>query len=171
MLSSDASLSTLIVSDGTLSPVFTTSVTNYTVEVAYTVEEINIWAMKKNAGATVTGDTGEQALMVGANPFTITVTAEDGTTKVYTVTVTRAESPVGIEQVSAEGVQIYPNPVTDHFRVKGITRPTVVSVYTLQGKLQLQRKVQADEYISAGSLPSGIYLIRVEGTTFKVVKK
>ena len=35
-----------------------------------------------------------ELLTVGANPITVTVTAEDGTTtKTYTVTVTRADAP------------------------------------------------------------------------------
>lgn len=170
-LSSDATLSSLTVSEGTLTPAFSASIIDYTVNVEYDIEGITIHATANDGNASVSG-TGVKSLDEGANPFDIVVTAEDGTWKTYTVVVTRATNPVGIEGIYTDnGIQIYPNPITDYFSVKGITGQAMLSVYTAYGKIVLQRKVQAEENIPASNLPSGIYLIHVEGTTFKVVKR
>ncbi|WP_102378339.1 cadherin-like beta sandwich domain-containing protein [Raoultibacter timonensis] len=93
ILSDDATLQSLNVSAGTLDPVFSFTTTSYTVDVDNTQDSIDITGTANHASATVSG-TGTKSLSVGANNFTITVTAEDGvTTKDYTITVTRAAAP------------------------------------------------------------------------------
>ena len=93
----DATLSSLSVSNGILTPAFSSNVRTYSVNVANTVTEITLTATPNNAKATVIG-AGVKQLTAGANTFTITVTAEDGVTKsVYTVTVNRASASLGID--------------------------------------------------------------------------
>jgi hypothetical protein len=89
-LSSDATLKTLTVSQGTLSPGFSPTTVNYTVQVANNVSSITVAAAANHAKAKVTGDTGTKSLAVGENPFQIKVTAENGSSQIYTVKVTRA---------------------------------------------------------------------------------
>ena len=92
-VSSDASLSALSLSQGTLSPAFSASTYTYTASVDNSVTSTTVSATTTDNDATVTG-TGAQTLNVGANTLTITVTAEDSTTtQDYTVTVTRAAAP------------------------------------------------------------------------------
>ena len=92
--SSDATLSALTVSTGTLAPAFDPDTTSYTMTVPNATASIDISATANHAAASVSG-TGTKTLAVGANPFSIVVTAEDESTKTYTVTVTReAASPV-----------------------------------------------------------------------------
>ena len=56
-----------------------------------TVEEVTVTATKSHADAKVAqSPTNPVDLDVGDTEITVTVTAEDGTTKAYTVTVTRA---------------------------------------------------------------------------------
>jgi hypothetical protein len=86
VLSSDAALSSLTVSEGTLTPVFTPEHLHYAVEVDSTVTSITLTATANHPAATVSGD-GVKSLVKGHNPFTITVTAQDGTVKEYSVTV------------------------------------------------------------------------------------
>ena len=91
--SNDATLKSLTVSEGTLSPTFSAATTNYTVSVANNISQITISATANDGNANVAG-TGNKSLKVGSNPFNIVVTAEDGTTeKTYTVTVTRDAAP------------------------------------------------------------------------------
>ena len=91
-MSTDATLSALSISSGTLSPVFNPNTTNYTASVANSVSSITVTATPGFAGAKVVG-AGTTPLTVGANTITVTVTAEDGvTTKSYTIIVTRADS-------------------------------------------------------------------------------
>jgi hypothetical protein len=91
--SSDATLKSLTVSSGTLSPSFNTNTTSYTVNVANNVTNITVTGTVNHSVATITGNVTNKTLSTGNNTVTITVTAEDGTTtKTYTVTVVRAKS-------------------------------------------------------------------------------
>ena len=86
VLSSDATLESLTLSDITLSPPFDPATMEYTATVAY-VESTTVEATPTHSGAMVDG-TGEMSLAVGENVISVTVMAEDGTTEIYTVTVT-----------------------------------------------------------------------------------
>ncbi len=89
--SSDATLFSLSISDVTLSPAFSSDVTSYTATVDYrtTPLKVNYKTNDSKATAKVAGTT----LKEGKNTVTVTVTAEDGTTKKYTVVVTMKENP------------------------------------------------------------------------------
>ena len=90
-LSSDADLGDLSLSDGELSPDFDPAVTTYTANVENAVSEVTVTAPASHSSASVAQDPGNPvALDVGDTPITVTVTAQDGTTKAYTVTVTRS---------------------------------------------------------------------------------
>src|SRR6185503_12085907 len=101
-LSTDAKLSGLTLSAGTLSPVFASSTVNYSATVANTITSLTITpitdeahaTVKVNGVAVVSGSaSGSISLVVGANTITTVVTAQDGTTTAtYTVTVTRSAS-------------------------------------------------------------------------------
>ncbi|GKS09301.1 hypothetical protein YDYSY3_03010 [Paenibacillus chitinolyticus] len=101
--SGNADLSGLAVSAGTLTPAFAPGVTAYAASVNHSVSEVTVTptAADSNASVTVNGTavpagSGRQiALSVGANPVTIVVTAQNGTTKTYTVTFTRESSGGG----------------------------------------------------------------------------
>ncbi len=88
--STDATLTNLTVSQGTLNPEFNKETTEYTVQVKDTINTIRISATAAE-GATTTG-TGSKSLAMGENTYEIEVTAEDKTTKkTYTVKVIRGE--------------------------------------------------------------------------------
>jgi hypothetical protein len=88
--SSDATLKDLVISKGTLSPPFDPAATAYAATVTNAVEEISLEGKPNHPAALVEG-TGSHSLLVGENPIAITVTAEDGSKKVYTLAVTRSE--------------------------------------------------------------------------------
>ncbi len=88
--SSDAALKALSLSAGTLSPAFSAATTSYTASVANTVRSVTVTATANDDNASVAQSPANPvALRVGTNRITVTVTAEDGTTGAYTVTVTR----------------------------------------------------------------------------------
>ena len=99
--SSNADLSALSLSSGTLDPVFARDTTSYTATVPYSVSSVTAkpsaaesHATLKVNGSTVTSGSasGAVSLDVGDNIVTVEVAAEDGTTtKTYTITVTRFE--------------------------------------------------------------------------------
>ncbi|WCN37300.1 cadherin-like beta sandwich domain-containing protein [Aneurinibacillus uraniidurans] len=100
-LSTNADLSNLVFSQGTLSPAFSSGTTSYTVSVGNSVTSLTVTPTLSDSNATVTVNgtvvtngtaSGGIALTVGSNTITVEVTAQDGTTKTYTITVTRAEA-------------------------------------------------------------------------------
>lgn len=90
-LSSNANLSSLTLSEGTLSPKFSQSRTNYTVAVKNSVTECKVYATAADSGAKVEVS-GESVLQIGNNTRTITVTAPSGAQKTYTITIVRSET-------------------------------------------------------------------------------
>ena len=98
--SSNAKLSSLALSIGTLAPVFTSATTSYAVSVSNatasltvtpTVAQSNAWVTVNGAAVASGAASGAIALVEGVNVITTFVTAQDGlTTLTYTVAVTRA---------------------------------------------------------------------------------
>ena len=81
-----ADLSDLSLSRGSLNPTFDAAITEYTARVGNTVESVTVTATKSDADAKVAqSPTNPVDLDVGDTEITVTVTAEDGTTKAYTV--------------------------------------------------------------------------------------
>ena len=99
-VSSDASLASLTLSQGSLSPAFAAGTTAYTASVANTVTALTVTPSTTSSAATVQVNgvavargsaSGSIALAVGTTTVSVVVTAEDGsTTRSYTVVATRA---------------------------------------------------------------------------------
>jgi hypothetical protein len=103
-LSSNTDLSTLSISDGTLSPSFASVTAVYAANVSNATTSITVTPTKAdvNAAITVNGTpvlSGSAsttiALNIGSNAITTEVTAQNGATKKYTLTVTREMTPPG----------------------------------------------------------------------------
>jgi hypothetical protein len=97
--SSNANLSSLVVEVGGLTPAFSSATTAYTIDVRWSVmsTRVTVTTASNRARVTIDGTAVSSGiasnpinLNVGATPIAIVVTAEDGTQKTYTVTVTRA---------------------------------------------------------------------------------
>ncbi|MCM0084402.1 cadherin-like beta sandwich domain-containing protein [Geomonas sp. Red32] len=97
-LSSNANLGALAVSSGTLTPTFAAGTTSYTDAVANGVSSLTVTPSVADSTATVTvngtsvtsGNASQPIpLSIGNNTVTIQVTAQDGSTKSYTITVNR----------------------------------------------------------------------------------
>ena len=86
--SGDATLKSLDVSGFTLTPTFKKDVTTYSMTVSNNITGLNVTAVPTDDKAKVE-ITGASGWKEGVNPIKIKVTAEDGTTKTYTVNVTR----------------------------------------------------------------------------------
>ena len=99
LLSSDNNLSALTVVPGPLSPAFASDQPTYTVDVATTVTSVTIAATKSDPDAVISGDVpndGQATIQLGgpgtSRNVSITVTAPNGTSKTYSVTINRAAS-------------------------------------------------------------------------------
>jgi len=112
-LSSDATLSSLTISNGTLTPSFSSSTITYTDSVVNAISSVTVTPTRTESNATITVNgiavtsgsaSSAITLSVGSNTITVIVTAQDGTTtKTYTITVTRAASALA-SYVSFVGV-------------------------------------------------------------------
>ena len=114
--SSDANLSALALSGMALSPAFDPATTSYSAVFGAGVTSTAVAAVTADAHATVVvklggviDADGTVALGAGANTVTVEVTAEDGTTKVYTVTATRAAAnDASLSGLSLSGITLSP---------------------------------------------------------------
>ena len=100
-LSSDANLSDLTLSAGTLTPEFVPATIAYSVSVGSSISAVTITPVAEDGNATlkvngqdvVSGQVSQTiSLDMGSNSITVLVTAQDATAKTYTITVTRASS-------------------------------------------------------------------------------
>ncbi len=92
-LNSNAYLSSLQVSVEGISPRFNRNTTNYYLIIDNTIDTVNVTATPEDANASVLV-TGNTNLQVGVNKITITVTAQNGTTKRnYIINVTKTNDP------------------------------------------------------------------------------
>ena len=83
-------LKSLGVTNYSLTPTFNMHESNYSLIVPYETKSITITASAVASVTKVTG-TGAKELKVGTNTFAITSTAENGTKKVYNITIVRQE--------------------------------------------------------------------------------
>ena len=171
-LSDDATLKSLTVSSGTLSPAFAANITEYTVNVANNVTSITVIGVANHAEATVVGNVTNKSLTVGNNEVILTVTAEDGSTeKIYTVTVIRADA-LSFELNSLSDIIVYPNPVSEIVNISGLEGGELISFFDVSGRLSLQIKASAKkEEIEVANLPKGTYFVKItKGNAEKTVK-
>lgn len=98
--STDNTLSSLEISPGVLSPAFSSNVTTYTTSVGSDCDRLTVSATPSDSKATV--KVSGTRMDPGLNTTTITVTAENGSKKVYTIKTTKGDNVTTPEQASKE---------------------------------------------------------------------
>ena len=93
-LSSDADLADMTPSEGKLTPAFAPNITEYAMYVPYETTKLSLSATAKDSKALGVTQP-DAALKQGDNVLTVTCTAEDGTTRDYTVHVVRMPAFAG----------------------------------------------------------------------------
>ena len=100
-----------------------------------------------------------------ATPVSYIVTAEDGTTKTYIVTVTIDKNPLGMDEVSASNVAVYPNPNTGAFFIEAASGELEVTILDLHGRevyRYANNAFSGDKMmIDLHELPASSYMIRI----------
>lgn len=101
--------------DYTLSPEFSTDVTEYELTVGTDVDSLQIEAVAEDDNAEVS-ITGNDNLLMGENTIEIEVTAEDGTVRTYTINVTKGASEeettgngLVLSTLTLDGYELTPN--------------------------------------------------------------
>lgn len=91
-MSTDNALKSLTVSNATISPAFRADTTSYTASVPFEVSKLDVKATANDGKASVSVNS-PNLTPDGTTNVTITVTAENGSEKTYTIAVTRAQDP------------------------------------------------------------------------------
>ena len=119
--------------------------------------------------ATAYIGSAEQITGVSINNFSMPVsykiTAEDGTTKTYVVTVTVDKNPLSLDAINLEEVAVYPNPTTRQFYVQARAGSLSISVADLQGKivyiLENPSYIGNAVSIDLSAFESAVYMVQI----------
>lgn len=91
-------------------------------------------------------------------------------TDIYNVTFGESS---GISDALVDGSKIamFPNPCVSSFWVRGIIEATHIDIYSIEGKLVKSLSVAAGDEISVSDFAPGVYIVKLAGETFKLMKK
>ena len=113
-LSGNCQLASLRVSNAKISPAFSPEVKSYTASVPFSTSKLDLSADAEHPGATVTVK-NPTLTPGGTTTVSITVKAENGTDKTYTIKVKRAQDPnyvpsanADLQELVVEGIQLSP---------------------------------------------------------------
>lgn len=118
-------LSSLTVSGCTLTPSFSGGTTEYSIIVGNEISSVTVSATTVNSKASISG-TGTVNLSVGTNTVPITVTAQNGDKRTYTITIVRKDSNGNMSGGTENTPTISTNYKVDNNQISGITVGTDV---------------------------------------------
>jgi len=161
-LTTNANLSNLTLSSGTLSPTFATDTTEYTASVGSDVNSLIVTPTLEYSGATVkvngtsvTSGSASQdiSLSSGTNTIPVVVTAADGTTtKTYTITVTKEVSASYAITMKVTSIAAY--------------NEAVVTIKNSAGSVLYTLNPGADGVLTTPLLPVGSYTVECSKAGF-----
>ncbi|MDL2323150.1 T9SS type A sorting domain-containing protein [Bacteroidales bacterium OttesenSCG-928-A17] len=77
----------------------------------------------------------------------------------------------GQNEIETPSFSVYPNPATDYVTVNtGIDGEQMLSIYSSSGILFLQNKCRTGETLDISSLPTGFYIVCLNGQSLKFCK-
>ena len=83
--------------------------------------------------------------------------------------ITCAEA-VGVQEKSGTSPFLSPNPVHDAFMLRNLDGEETVRIYALDGRLMKSMEVTSEQHIDISDLPIGLYLVKTERQTLKMIK-
>lgn len=149
---------------------------NITSNVNWTISSSQPWLT-----ASINSGNGNSTiqLSVTANPNnterTATVTVTNGTIQKQINISQAAAIQTGIDGNVSEGIAVYPNPVAEGFRVKGLQSDATIILTDINGKCIFEKLIHDDEFILINTLKQGTYILslKMKSTTItqRIVKK
>ena len=167
--STDASLSALSATKGEMSPEFSAGVYEYTLTVDNGTSSLLLSATANDAKSSVSGDG-----LITAIPSVveIVVTAEDGSTLTYTITI---EFKTGINDVANQLFAAYPNPVQNTLNIVTGVEKSKLTIYNVAGVEVIQMQIADKHVLDVSELSDGVYFMQIENnaytTSSKLIKK
>lgn len=77
----------------------------------------------------------------------------------------------GLNDVEMENIAIFPNPTTDNVYVAYAKEGDKAELYTWNGLLLATKSYSTDNGVSLSEYPIGLYILRINGQSFKISKK
>jgi subtilisin family serine protease len=146
----------------------------------FTISSNADWAVLTNqlwlmANPTSGNGNGMVTLTATANPNndafrSAIITVSISGVSSQTVEVTQAVA-VNITEDEISGISVYPNPFKEGFYVNSNESVTIVSVFDIRGRLIFTRTISGNEFIPAGKMENGLYLIELNNPNSVVMKK
>ncbi|HNW51326.1 MAG TPA: BACON domain-containing carbohydrate-binding protein [Prolixibacteraceae bacterium] len=173
---------------GATAPTNTLSLSSSSVSIAKEAGSTASVTVTSNTTWSVSSDQSWLTVSPSSNSGngTITFTAEANTTvssRTATVTVTAGTLSKIIEVVQEAGttstqlssmgeeIIVYPNPTTHGVFIKGINGIATLTMMDLNGKQWIKSAVANGDYISTTTLQEGLYLVQIETSNEKIVKR
>lgn len=121
-----------------------------------------------SAGSTVSPASGEAQDFT--SPVIYTVTAEDGTTQTYTVSVTVL---TGIDGINESNIKIYPVPASTELNVINMLNVTNIEILDVTGKVVFKLETNDQDMIKipVDNLTRGLYFVKFTTTRSKIIKR
>ena len=76
----------------------------------------------------------------------------------------------GVSEASNASVQLFPNPSHNAFLLRNLNERQIVSIYALDGRIMKSFETTGDQWIDISDLPIGLYLVKTEYQTLKMIK-
>jgi hypothetical protein len=173
--SSDATLKTLKASGYDLSPSFSSGTTSYTVTVPNSATKVTLDATANDSKAKVSGD-GDVTLTGDSTTATVKVTAEDGTTKSYTVTIKKEAAPTPatnldddatLKELSVAGYTLSPtfNKKTTSYSIKVPNSVTSLNVSATPTSDKATRTISDTSSLKVGMNTVSVKVTAEDGST------
>jgi hypothetical protein len=122
-------------------------------------------------GATGATFTIPASLGQGTHYFYCQVSSAGATSKFSNVATVTVNFINNLETVTTTSLKVYPNPAASELYIELASPETVdYAIYNNVGQAVLQGKLQGDSTINVQSLAGGIYYLRIQGKTVKVIK-
>lgn len=131
-----------------------------------TVQEPNPYPYSGNQTLLLTATANTDNSTRTAN---VTLAANGVQSKTITVT-QRGGITTGFD-IQRNEIMIYPNPTADGFIINAGEKATTISIYDLSGNLILSKPVQGHDYVNVSDLSKGIYIVKLNLETYKLIKK
>jgi len=166
----DATLSSLSFNYGTLSPVFSSGVTTYTLSVPNNISNITRSAITTDPTATIIGN-GIIPLSVGVNNINVTVIAADRVTqKIYNIAVTRAGSTVStLDGLFVNGSILQPQFATTTYEYTGTVAHTISSTSVVPITTDQNANIKVNNVSVLSGSNSQLILLNVGHNTINTV--
>jgi hypothetical protein len=75
---------------------------------------------------------------------------------------------IGLDQ---KVVKIYPNPASEGFSVTAGSHAAMLTISNLDGRLIRSQRVADTDYVKLTDLAPGVYLVKLNGQSFKLIKR